>query len=57
MDEVARLPARERADLFNEAGARRGLATAIIEKDFWVCWILKRLSGRRAPSLSARKWV
>jgi hypothetical protein len=43
MDDVARLPARERADLFNEAGARRGLATAIIEKDFWVCWILKRL--------------
>jgi len=29
--------------LFNEAGAQRGLASPIIEKDFWVCWTLKRL--------------
>ncbi len=43
MDDVARWPARERAELFTEAGSRRGLAPAIIEKDFWVCWTLKRL--------------
>ena len=43
MDGVARLPAHDRADLFNEAGARRGLVPAILEKDFWVCWMLKRL--------------
>jgi predicted nucleotidyltransferase component of viral defense system len=28
-----------------EAGAARGLANAIIQKDFWVCWTLKRLFG------------
>ena len=43
MDDVARQPASERAELFTEAGARRGLTPTILEKDFWVCWILKRL--------------
>jgi len=43
MDDVARLAPQDRADLFNEAGAKRGLASAIIEKDFWVCWTLRRL--------------
>ena len=45
MDKVARLPAEDRAALFGETGANRGVATTIIEKDFWVCWTLKRLFG------------
>ncbi|WP_458758595.1 nucleotidyl transferase AbiEii/AbiGii toxin family protein [Afipia sp. TerB] len=45
MDNIAKTPAADRAALFNEAGAARGLAIAIIEKDFWVCWTLKRLFG------------
>ncbi len=45
MDDVARLPANERAALFGETGAGRGVADTIIEKDFWVCWSLKRLFG------------
>src|SRR5579862_2013380 len=43
MDEVARLMARDRADLFVAAAGRRGLSVEIIEKDFWVCWMLRRL--------------
>lgn len=43
MDKVARLPHAERAALFGETGAARGVANTIIEKDFWVCWTLKRL--------------
>jgi len=43
MDKVARLPRAERAALFGETGATRGVANTIIEKDFWVCWTLKRL--------------
>jgi hypothetical protein len=43
MDDVARLAPQERADLFNEASAQRGLVPAILEKDFWVCWTLKRV--------------
>ncbi len=45
MDKVARLPAGDRAALFGETGAGRGIADTIIEKDFWVCWCLKRLFG------------
>jgi hypothetical protein len=43
MDKVALLPASDRAALFGETAAARGLADNIIEKDFWVCWTLKRL--------------
>jgi hypothetical protein len=43
MDDVARLPVADRADLFAAAAGRRGLTVPIIEKDFWVCWTLKRL--------------
>lgn len=45
MDDVARLPSADRAALFGETGAGRGVAETIIEKDFWVCWSLKRLFG------------
>ncbi len=34
---------RDRADLFQETSSARGLVPAVIEKDFWVCWILGRL--------------
>ena len=50
MDSVAKLPAKEREALFNESGASRGLANAIIEKDFWVCWTLKRLFALQRPN-------
>jgi hypothetical protein len=43
MDKVALLPSSERAELFRETGARRGVLPAIIEKDFWVCWVLKQI--------------
>lgn len=43
MDDVARLPAADRADLFVVTGTGRGLTSQMIEKDFWVCWTLRRL--------------
>ena len=43
MDDVARLPAADLADLFVVTGTGRGLTAEMIEKDFWVCWTLKRL--------------
>ena len=43
MDDIARLPVTDRMDLFSATARRRGLTTEIIEKDFWVCWTLKRL--------------
>ncbi|QVL33037.1 nucleotidyl transferase AbiEii/AbiGii toxin family protein [Telmatocola sphagniphila] len=43
MDDVARLSIADRSDLFRESARSRGLTAAIIEKDFWVCWTLKRI--------------
>ncbi len=43
MDKVARLPAEQRGDLFSETAGKMNLRPALIEKDFWVCWTLKRL--------------
>ena len=44
MDDVARLSATDRRDLFTTVAARRGnLSPAIVEKDFWVCWTLRRV--------------
>jgi hypothetical protein len=37
------MSANERAQLFAETADRKGLSDAIVEKDFWVCWILKQL--------------
>jgi len=36
MDDVARLPARDRSDLFVATARRRALTAETIEKDFWV---------------------
>jgi hypothetical protein len=49
MDKVALLASKD-----GETGAARGVADTIIEKDFWVCWTLKRLfafEGRDFGSL------
>ena len=43
MDTFARRPAVDRATYFREAAARMGLPPHVVEKDFWVCWTLKRL--------------
>jgi hypothetical protein len=43
LNRIARMSAAERAQIFAETAARKGLPEAIIEKDFWVCWVLKQL--------------
>ena len=43
MDKVAHLPVRERDDLFRETASRKRILPAVIEKDFWVCFILEKL--------------
>jgi hypothetical protein len=43
VDEFARLPSDERRPYFTEAAARHNLSAQILEKDFWVCWVLRRL--------------
>lgn len=43
MNKIARASAAVRADLFTETANRLDIAEHLIEKDFWVCWILKQL--------------
>lgn len=43
LDTFAQLPASEHEAYFTEAAARLGLPPHVVEKDFWVCWTLKRL--------------
>ncbi len=43
MDKVARLSEKERSALFSEAAAEKGTTPAVVEKDFWVTWVLERL--------------
>jgi predicted nucleotidyltransferase component of viral defense system len=45
MDRVAALTDKERSELFEQTANVKGVHPAIIEKDFWVCWILKKLFG------------
>ena len=50
MNGIARIPRNQRADLFGETADRMGLSGAIVEKDFWVCWVLKQLFSIQAFS-------
>lgn len=43
MDRFLALPPAERELAFQQAGAARGLAPGSVEKDFWVCLILREL--------------
>ena len=52
MDKFIHLPQEEQSIVFQEAANRRGVLPIIIEKDFWVCWVLKRLFEN--PKLSTK---
>ena len=43
MHKVARLPAQQRSELFSETATQKGATPAVVEKDFWVTWVLNRL--------------
>jgi hypothetical protein len=51
MRKFARLPASDRAAFFTEAAARRNLRPWLVEKDFWVCWLLREIY--ESPTLRA----
>lgn len=43
MNEVAKAPPSRRAEIFSETAARKDLPEAVVEKDFWVCWLLEQV--------------
>ncbi|NOQ15971.1 MAG: nucleotidyl transferase AbiEii/AbiGii toxin family protein [Methyloprofundus sp.] len=43
MKGVAELSAEERSELFKETAIRKGITSAAVEKDFWICWVLMKI--------------
>jgi len=37
------MPPKQREEIFRECAAKCGVRQIIIEKDFWVCWVLQKL--------------
>lgn len=46
MRSIAKLSAQDRKELFSSTAFQTGMSEAIIEKDFWVCWMLDYLFHR-----------
>lgn len=43
MDKIAKLSDAERLELFHQTSTKLNIPTAMVEKDFWVCWVLERI--------------
>ena len=44
MDKIAEMTSTQRAELITQTAEKKPfLSKAAIEKDFWVCWILKQI--------------
>ena len=52
MDKVSALSPDERRDLFSQTANQKNMTSAIVEKDFWVCWVLMKLFA--SPELSSK---
>ena len=46
MNKIARINSNDRKALFQNTAAKMGLTEAIIEKDYWVCFMLDYLFHR-----------
>lgn len=46
MRKIATISKKDRMALFNNASIKAGMNAAVIEKDFWVCWMLDYLFHR-----------
>lgn len=42
MDKFIKLPLPQRLELITQTAAKMDMSPAAIEKDFWVCWMLRR---------------
>ena len=47
MDEIVNMPSKERLRMFQDASASLNIPIPMIEKDFWIYWILSKLFGDR----------
>ena len=49
MNRIVSMAAADRGIVFTEAAERLQIQPAIVEKDFWVCWMLGFLFGDIPP--------
>tara|TARA_R110002096_G_scaffold48836_5_gene129216 strand:+ start:7707 stop:9077 length:1371 start_codon:yes stop_codon:yes gene_type:complete len=54
MDDFIREPANERRAVFQATSTKRKLPPDLVEKDFWVCWVLKTLCNSFGKELTFR---
>ncbi|MBQ6471374.1 MAG: nucleotidyl transferase AbiEii/AbiGii toxin family protein [Victivallales bacterium] len=45
MHRIIHLSPDQRRIMFEDASAKLGILNSLIEKDFWVCWVLSRIFG------------
>ena len=43
MRDVAKLPIKDRTELFQATAIKMGMLPNVVEKDFWVCFMLDHL--------------
>ena len=43
MKKVARLSEQNRKELFSQTANAMRITAAVVEKDFWICWVLLHL--------------
>jgi len=48
MTSFAALPAKQRETILTDLAVRLNVSSFIVEKDFWVCWLLARVFATRA---------
>lgn len=51
LEHIAKINPKERKAIFIEAAGIKKINSAMIEKDFWVCWILNRLFTKESRFL------
>jgi hypothetical protein len=50
MDDFLKLSSNDRLEIFTEAQSRLGINAIVLEKDFWVCWVLEKLFNNKELS-------
>jgi len=43
MNSILRYSEKERKELFTLTAAKKGVIEALVEKDFWVCFVLEKI--------------
>ena len=57
MKNIARLQIKERTELFQATAISMGMQPNVVEKDFWVCFMIDHLFHNCSPSSSCDIYI